>query len=99
MKDSRSGRSQRMETVRSACPLDCPDACSLAVTVDGGRVVSVDGTRLNSLTRGFICGKVRHFAEHAHGPDRLLYPARRRGRKGTRDFERLSWDAALDLVV
>src|SRR5512135_1548864 len=31
-------------TVDTACPLDCPDACSLAVKVNGGRVVEIDGS-------------------------------------------------------
>ena len=30
-------------TVSSVCPLDCPDACSLEVTVENGRVVKLDG--------------------------------------------------------
>ncbi len=93
-----------METVspevhRSACPLDCPDACSLAVTVDGGRVTKVEGTRLNPLTAGFICSKVRRFDRHLYGPERLLRPAVRQGPPGSGDFRDVSWDEALDLVA
>lgn len=90
----------------SACPLDCPDACSLEVQVEDGRVVKVDGTHLNPITQGYICAKVRRLPEHLYGPDRLLYPARRIGRKGgplgplgDGAFERISWDEALDLVA
>jgi anaerobic selenocysteine-containing dehydrogenase len=43
------------QTLPSACPLDCPDACSLEVTVDAGRVVAVEGSHTNPLTDGFIC--------------------------------------------
>jgi anaerobic selenocysteine-containing dehydrogenase len=67
------------ETLRSACPLDCPDACSLEVKVDGGRVVAVDGSREDPLTDGFICAKVRRFPEHMYGPDRVLQPHVRDG--------------------
>ncbi len=83
----------------SACPLDCPDACSLDVRVEGGRVVKVDGSRVNPVTQGYICAKVRRLPEHLYGPDRLLYPARRVGAKGEGRFERISWDAALDLAA
>jgi anaerobic selenocysteine-containing dehydrogenase len=83
----------------SACPLDCPDACSLEVRVADGRVVKVDGDHRNPVTGGYICAKVRRTPEHLYGPDRLLYPARRVGPKGEGRFERISWDAALDLAA
>src|SRR3954451_1200066 len=85
--------------VETACPLDCPDACSLAVTVRRGRVVKIDGSRKNPVTDGFICAKVRKFDELVYGPDRLLYPAVRKGRKGEGQFKRVTWDDALDLVA
>lgn len=86
-------------TLPSACPLDCPDACSLDVQVVDGRVVKVDGSRLNPVTDGYICAKVRRLPEHLYGPGRLLHPAVRRGRKGEGIFERISWDEALDLAA
>lgn len=88
-----------MSTQRSACPLDCPDACSLEVTVEDGRVVRIDGDRRNPLTDGFICAKVRGFAEHLEGPERLRHPAVRTGAKGSGQFRRVSWDEALDRVA
>jgi anaerobic selenocysteine-containing dehydrogenase len=85
--------------VDTACPLDCPDACSLAVTVRQGRIVEIDGSRRNPVTDGFICAKVRKFGERVYGPDRLLYPAVRKGRKGEGRFERTTWDDALQMVA
>ncbi len=87
------------DVLPSACPLDCPDACSLEVRVQDGRVVKVDGSRLNPITEGFICSKVRRLPEHLYGPERLLFPARRVGPKGSGEFERISWDAAVGLAV
>jgi anaerobic selenocysteine-containing dehydrogenase len=85
--------------VQTACPLDCPDACTLNVTVRGGRVVKIDGATENHITDGYICAKVRRFPERVYGDDRLLYPAIRRGAKGSGLFQRVTWDAALDLIV
>ena len=85
--------------VDTACPLDCPDACSLAVTVRHGRVVEIDGSDRNPVTGGFICAKVRRFGDRVYGPDRLLHPAIRRGRKGEGRFARVSWDEALELIA
>jgi anaerobic selenocysteine-containing dehydrogenase len=85
--------------VETACPLDCPDACSLAVTVQRGKVVEIDGSTGNPVTGGYICAKVRKFGERLYGPDRLLYPAVRKGRKGEGQFKRVTWDEAFELIV
>jgi anaerobic selenocysteine-containing dehydrogenase len=87
-------------TVETACPLDCPDGCSLNVTVQDGRITAIDGSTSNPITDGYICAKVRRFTERVYGADRLLYPAVRKGPKGTgARFERVSWDDALSLVA
>src|SRR6476646_6456730 len=86
-------------TVRTACPLDCPDSCSLDVTVERGRVVKIDGADANPSTRKFICAKVRRFGERLYGEDRLLYPAIRKGAKGAGTFERVTWTEALDQIA
>jgi anaerobic selenocysteine-containing dehydrogenase len=87
------------ETRQSACPLDCPDACSLEVRVEEGRVAAVTGNNVNPLTDGFICAKVRRFPDHMYGPDRVLQPAVRDGDKGSGAFRPVSWDEALDRVA
>ncbi|HVZ21208.1 MAG TPA: molybdopterin-dependent oxidoreductase [Vicinamibacterales bacterium] len=85
--------------VATACPLDCPDSCSLSVTVQNGRITDIDGSTANPVTGGFICAKVRRFHERVYGADRLLYPAVRLGPKGLGTFTRVSWDEALALVA
>jgi anaerobic selenocysteine-containing dehydrogenase len=87
------------KTLATACPLDCPDSCSLQVTVEDGRVVRLEGDERNPLTAGFICSKVRRFPRHLYGEERLLYPMRRTGPRGESTFERISWEVALDLVA
>jgi anaerobic selenocysteine-containing dehydrogenase len=86
-------------TVRTACPLDCPDSCTVDVTVEQGRVVQIDGGDENPVTRKFICAKVRRFTDRLYGEDRLLYPAVRQGAKGRGVFTRVGWDEALNLVA
>jgi anaerobic selenocysteine-containing dehydrogenase len=88
-----------MPTVHSACPLDCPDRCSLEIRVEGGRVEAIDGSRVNPLTDGFICAKVRRFGERQYGPERLRHPMRRVGAKGEGRFERIGWEEALETIA
>jgi anaerobic selenocysteine-containing dehydrogenase len=85
--------------VATVCPLDCPDSCSLDVTVRDGRITGVDGSSANPVTAGYICAKVRRFPERVYGPDRVLFPMRRRGPKGLASFERTSWDDAIALIA
>jgi anaerobic selenocysteine-containing dehydrogenase len=88
-----------LATVASACPLDCPDACSLEVTVSEDRVVSIGGSRANPITDGYICSKVRRFPEHVHGDRRVLFPRIRTGPKGEGSFRRATWEEALSTVA
>src|SRR3954468_9384604 len=88
-----------VSVVDTACPLDCPDCCSLAVTVQNGKVVTIDGSHRNPVTEGYICAKVRKFGGRVYGPDRLLNPGIRNGRKGEGRFERVTWDVALARIV
>ena len=92
-----------MTTLTTACPLDCPDGCSLAVTVEGDRITKIDavpvGQAANPLTDGWICRKVRRMTRRVHGDGRLTTPLRRVGPKGAGEFEPVSWDEALDLLA
>ncbi len=88
-----------MATLPSVCPLDCPDTCSLSVEVADRRARRLEGSRLNPLTAGFMCAKVRRFPELAHGPGRLRRPALRVGLKGEGRFREVSWDEALTRVA
>jgi anaerobic selenocysteine-containing dehydrogenase len=83
----------------SVCALDCPDCCSLQVTVENGRGTRLRGNPAHPVTRGFLCGKVTQYLEREYSPQRLLYPQRRIDRKGEGRFERISWDEALDTIA
>ncbi|OIQ45792.1 MAG: molybdopterin-binding oxidoreductase [Roseobacter sp. MedPE-SW] len=88
-----------ISTLPSVCPLDCPDTCSLSVQVQGDTVVSVKGSIANPYTANVICNKVaRYYPEFVHGTARLTHPLKRVGPRGSGQFERISWEAALDIV-
>src|SRR5260370_5825460 len=83
----------------SVCPLDCPDTCSLSVTVENAKIVKIRGSRANPYTAGVICTKVAgSYPDWVHGPGRLQTPLRRVGAKGEGRFARASWDEALDII-
>jgi anaerobic selenocysteine-containing dehydrogenase len=85
--------------IRTVCPHDCPDQCSILATVDGDRVVRVAGDPAHGFTGGFLCGKVNRYPERVHSPERLLTPLRRSGPKGSGAFTPITWGEALDEVA
>ncbi|MEM7251749.1 MAG: molybdopterin-dependent oxidoreductase [Pseudomonadota bacterium] len=83
----------------AVCPLDCPDTCSLSITHDGAQILGIRGSNVNPFTAGRVCQKVvKGYPEFTHGPNRLRYPMRRIGRKGSGEFERIEWDDAIELA-
>src|SRR5438132_1036094 len=93
------------QQIYAACPHDCPDACGVQITVEDGRATKIQGDARHPVTRGFLCAKVTKYLDRVYSPGRLLYPMRRKknvakgaGDKNEEDFERISWDAALDEI-
>lgn len=82
--------------VKGACPHDCPDTCALRITVEGGRVIKVQGAADHPSTHGALCTKVSRYAERSYHPERLLKPLRRVSAKHEAPrFEEVSWATAL----
>ncbi|MCG8456418.1 MAG: molybdopterin-dependent oxidoreductase [Holophagales bacterium] len=84
--------------LRTACPLDCPDSCSLEATVEDGRLVALEGSSLNPTTAGYMCAKVKAYPRLMYGEERLRRPMVRRGAKGEGRFEPIAWEEALELA-
>jgi len=70
------------KVVHAACPHDCPDACGVLITVEGGRATKIQGDPEHPVTRGFLCAKVAKYLDRVYSPDRVMYPMRRVGPKG-----------------
>lgn len=87
------------KTVRAVCAHDCPDLCSLLVTVENERITAVRGDPEHPFTAGFTCGKTSRDNELVNSPERLLIPLRRIGRKGEGRFEPMSWEDALNEIT
>ena len=87
------------ETIRVACPHDCPDTCAMLVTVQDGVATAIRGDPGMPFTDGTLCTKVAHYLERTYAPDRLLHPLKRTGKKGSGKFKRISWDQALDEIA
>ena len=87
------------QIVKSVCPLDCPDTCSMRVTVRDGVAVDLRGDKDHPFTRGALCQKMASYLDRVYSPDRLTTPLIRVGSKGEGRFEPIGWDDALDRIA
>jgi len=82
---------------RALCGL-CSAGCWIRADLDrDGRLLGIrpdDGSPM-----GIVCKLGEHAPEIVYSRDRLLYPMKRKGKKGTYDFERISWDEAYRVIV
>ena len=81
------------------CPHDCPDTCSMLFKVQDGQLLSVRGNPDHPMTNGGLCVKLKDYEKRHYHQNRLLYPMRRTGPKGAKQFERITWEEALDEIV
>lgn len=87
------------------CPLDCPDACRLNITIERRtdtvsgeqheQAVKVTGDADHPITRGFACAKTVHYPARQNHPDRPLHPLKRVSGK----LVQVSWEQALDEIA
>jgi|TARA_B100000287_G_scaffold434769_1_gene500311 anaerobic selenocysteine-containing dehydrogenase len=81
-----------------ACPHDCPDTCAMLYELKNEKLARVTGNPDHPMTRGGLCVKLKNYEERHYHPDRLLYPHKRVGPKGKKEFKRINWDEALDII-
>jgi anaerobic dimethyl sulfoxide reductase subunit A len=88
--------------VTSTCGHNCGGRCVVNAHVVDDRIVriSTDPARWQpDLPPLHACGRGVGQIERVYHPDRLKHPLRRRGPRGSGQFERVSWDEALDFVA
>ena len=71
----------------------------MLTTVAGGIAIKVQGNPAHPHTDGALCTKVSRYTERSYHPARLLHPLKRVGPKGAGQFERVSWEVALQDIA
>ena len=71
----------------------------MRVTVQGDKVIRLQGDPDHPSTNGALCTKVSRYAERTEHAERVLKPLKRVGPKGAGEFVEVSWDAALDDIA
>ena len=85
------------QTIRDGLCGICPAGCWVRAHLENGILKKVEPQP--DVPLGTICRIGRHSPDIVYDPDRLKYPLRRTGTKGTHAFERISWDDAFGIIV
>jgi len=88
-----------VETIKTICQ-SCYFYCGLDVTRDDdGHIIRIEGMKEHPANRGTICPKGIASQQLVTDPRRLTHPLRRVGERGSGEWERISWDNALDVLA
>jgi len=89
-----------IKIIHTTSAFDCGGRCPLRFHVKDGKIIRVEGDDTadadNQLRACLRCRSIRGYIYH---PERLKYPLKRAGPKGSGKFERISWNEALDTVA
>lgn len=86
------------QVTRHVCPRNCYDACGILAFVKNGRLEKVAGDPAHGYTKGKLCAKGYSYINRVYHPDRLKYPLRQVGGRGSGKWERITWDEALGRI-
>jgi anaerobic selenocysteine-containing dehydrogenase len=84
--------------VKSHCRM-CHGGCGVLVYVKDGKAVKIAGDPDCPINHGTLCAKGFGSIQLAYHPDRLTYPVKRVGPKASGQWERISWDDALNTLA
>ena len=87
----------RVEKVATTCEM-CFWRCGVLASVQGGKVVRVEGNPEHPQNQGRLCARGNAGTGLLYDPDRLKTPLLRDGPRGEGRFRPVSWDEALDFL-
>src|SRR3974390_1768689 len=76
----------------------CHGGCGALLHVRDGKLIKVEGNPDAPLNHGSLCPIGVSAIDLVYHPDRLTYPMRRKGARGSGEWQRVSWDEALDEI-
>lgn len=85
------------KVIKSTCK-SCHGGCGVLATVENGRLTHIEGSP-ESATRGTMCAKGLSSIQEVYNPNRIMHPLKRKGERGGGEWERISWEEALDIIT
>ena len=94
-------REKKSYTIVPTTCFNCESACGLTAYVDKetNEIRKFEGNPYHPGSRGRNCAKGPATINQIKDHDRILYPLKRKGKRGDGQWERVSWDEALDIIA
>jgi thiosulfate reductase/polysulfide reductase chain A len=83
--------------LKSVCR-SCHGGCGVLLHVQDDRLIKIEGDRDSPLNHGRLCPIGTVTLDLVYHPNRLKFPLRRAGARGSGQWQRISWDQALDEI-
>ncbi|MEG0756853.1 MAG: molybdopterin-dependent oxidoreductase [Raoultibacter sp.] len=77
---------------------NCHNNCGVIASVQDGVIIGLEGNPDHPFNKGTLCAKGQAFFNTVYAPDRLRYPMKRVGERGSGDWERIEWDEAYTTI-
>jgi anaerobic selenocysteine-containing dehydrogenase len=87
-----------LQSIPTTCGM-CPAGCGIMGFLDGTRLVQILGNPDHPNNKGSICTKGMTGMNLVNDPERLLFPMKRKGQRGERNWSRISWDEAYSTLA
>jgi molybdopterin-containing oxidoreductase family molybdopterin binding subunit len=95
-----AGQIKPDKIVRTVCSPNCPGSCGINAYVKDGRLLKIEPADFPDKRFKRICLKgIAMAMQRVEHPDRIRYPMRRKGERGSGEWERISWDEAFDFLA
>lgn len=83
--------------IHTLCSSHCGGTCEIKVHVREGKIIRSEPVEKDG--RPSMCLRGHAYRQRVYSPDRLLYPLKRTGPRGSGEFTRISWDEALETIA
>jgi thiosulfate reductase / polysulfide reductase chain A len=87
-----------LQQVPTMC-LNCSTVCGMIAKVENGKILKLEGNPKDPNSRGKLCAKGQAAINMVEDPDRITYPMKRIGPRGSGQWERITWDEAISTIV
>ncbi len=89
-----------MPILKTICSICNPHShCGIDAHVEHGELIEVEGMPEHPANQGTLCSKGAASLQYVYAKNRLKYPMVQRGERGSKKWERISWEEAFSVIA
>jgi anaerobic selenocysteine-containing dehydrogenase len=89
-----------MPILKTFCSICNPHShCGIDALVENGELIRVEGMPEHPANQGTLCAKGAASLQYVYAKNRLKHPMVQRGKRGSKDWERITWEEAFSIIA